>query len=147
MQVREKVGNDIKTAMKAKDAVRLSTLRLILAEFQRKEKEKGIPVEDDTAYQILQSMVRKRKESIEQFRKGNREDLAEKEASEIPVIEGYLPAKMSEDEIKQEVKSAIKELGASTMKDMGRVMALLTKKLSGKAEGSVISRMVKGELA
>lgn len=147
MLVREKVGSDIKTAMKEKDAARLSTLRLILAEFQRKEKEKAVPVEDDTAYQILQSMVRKRNEAIAQFRKGNRPDLAEKEEKEIPVIEAYLPAKLSEDEIRQEVKHAVTDLGASTLKDMGKVMGVLTKKLSGRAEGSLISRIVKEELS
>ena len=140
------ISNDIKKAMKARQTARLSTLRMILAELQHKEKEKGIAVTDETAYQILQSMVRKRKEAIEQFRKGAREDLAEKEEQEIRIIETYLPEQLSEDQIRQHALAVISELGASGPRDMGKVMGVLVKKLSGTADGGTISRIVREEL-
>lgn len=132
--------------MKNKNAVKLSTLRMIMAELQRKEKEKGIPVNNETAHQILQSMIRRTKEAIEQFRKGGREDLAEKEQQEIKIIEEYLPEQLSEDEIIEHVHTAISGLGVRGPREMGRVMGVLVKKLSGRADGSSISRIVKEEL-
>jgi hypothetical protein len=144
--MKDRISQDIKEAMKNKNAVKLSTLRMIMAELQRKEKEKGIPVNNETAHQILQSMIRRTKEAIEQFRKGGREDLAEKEQQEVKIIEQYLPEQLSEDEIIEHVHTAISELGVRGPKEMGRVMGVLVKKLSGRADGSSISRIVKEEL-
>ena len=144
--MKDKISLAIKEAMKKKDAPRLSTLRMILADFQHKEKEKGLPVDDATANQLLQSMVRKRKEAIEQFQKGGREDLAEKEQSEIKIIEEYLPEQLSADEVREHVRSAIDELGVAGPKEMGKIMGFLTKKLSGRADGGTISRIVREEL-
>lgn len=132
--------------MRSKDTARLSILRMMLAELQNKEKEKGIPVTAETALLVLQSMIRKRKEAIDLFRTGSREDLAEKEQHEILVIQEYLPRQLSEDEIREHARAAIAELGVRSPKEMGRVMAFLTKKLAGSAEGSTISRLVKEEL-
>ena len=144
--MKDRISQDIKDAMKNKNAVKLSTLRMIMAELQRKEKEKGIPVNNETAHQILQSMIRRTKEAIEQFRKGGREDLAEKEQQEVKIIEQYLPEQLSEDEIIEHARAAISELGVRGTKEMGRVMGVLVKKLSGRADGSSISRIVKEEL-
>lgn len=132
--------------MKSKDSARLSALRMILAELVNKEKEKGIPVTDEQAVQVLQSMVRKRRDAIEQFRAAGRDDLADKEAAEIAVIETYLPAQLSEEEVRAQVRNAIVELHAQGPKDMGKLMGMLTKKLAGRVSGSVLSAIVKDEL-
>jgi uncharacterized protein YqeY len=144
--VRNRISQDLKAAMKAKDAPRLSTLRLIISEIERKEKEKGQPVQEEAIVQILYSMIKKRKEAIELFLKGNRQDLVDKETKEIPIIESYLPQQMSEVEIRQEVLSAITELNARSVKEVGKVMGVLSKKLAGKAQGSIISQIAKEEL-
>ena len=144
--MKDRNSQEIKVAMKAKDEVRLSTLRLILTEFVRKEKEKGIPPTDEQCVQILQTMVRKCKDAAEQFRNGNRPELAEKELVEVTIIESYLPAQLPEEQVRELALAAIAEVGAKTPKDMGKVMGVLTKKLAGQADGSVISRIVKEEL-
>ena len=144
--MKEKISQDIKAAMKSKDTLRLSTLRMMLAELVNKEKEKGIPVTPEQTIQVLQTMVRKRKDAIEQFRSGGRADLADKEALEITVIESYLPEQLSEDAVRREALAVIAELGAQGPKDMGKVMGVLTKKLAGRATGAVVSRIVKEEL-
>jgi len=144
--VKDKISQDIKEAMKSRDAARLSTLRMMLAELITKEKEKGIPVTPEQAVQVLQTMVRKRKDAIEQFRAANRNDLADKEAAEVAVIQSYLPAQLSEDDVRAHVHAAIAELHAQGPKDMGRVMGMLTKKLAGRVSGSVLSSIVKEAL-
>ena len=140
------VSRDLKTAMKEKATLRVSTLRLILAEIERKEKEKGLPATEEAIIQILYSMIKKRKEAIELFLKGGRQDLADKEGKEIPIIESYLPKQLSDDEIRQEALATIAELGARSIKELGKIMGVLSRKLAGKAQGSTISRIVKEEL-
>ena len=144
--MKDRISQEIKVAMKAKDEVRLSTLRLILTEFVRKEKEKGIPPTDEQCVQILQTMVRKCRDAAEQFTAGNRPELAAKELAEVSILEGYLPAQVPEEQVRELALAAMAEVGAKTPKDMGKVMGLLTKKLAGQADGSVISRIVKEEL-
>jgi len=144
--VKDRISQDIKEAMKAKEEARLSTLRLILTEFVRKEKEKGIAPTNEQCVQILQTMARKCRDAAEQFTSGNRPELAAKELAEVVIIESYLPAQLSEEKVRQEALAAIAETGAKSQKEMGKVMGLLTKKLAGQADGSVISRMVKEEL-
>ncbi|MEI6126994.1 MAG: GatB/YqeY domain-containing protein [Pseudomonadota bacterium] len=144
--MKDKIGRHIQEAMKSRETARLSTLRMMLAELVNKEKEKGIPVTDEQSVQIFQSMVRKRKDSIEQFRKGAREDLAVKEEQEIKFIEAYLPEQLSEDGIREHVRTAIKELAVTGPKEMGKVMGALTKKLAGRADGGTLSRIVREEL-
>jgi hypothetical protein len=144
--MKNRIRQDLKAAMKAREVQRLSTIRLILSEIERKEKEKGLPAEEDAIIQILYTMIKKRKEAIELFIKGGRQDLADKEGQEIPIIESYLPQQMSEDEIRQEALAALSELGVTSAKEMGKVMGVLSKKLAGQAQGSTISRIVKEEL-
>jgi len=144
--VKATVSRDLKTAMKEKATLRVSTLRLILAEIERKEKEKGLPAPEEAIIQILYSMIKKRKEAIELFLKGGRQDLADKEGKEIPIIESYLPKQLSDDEIRQEALATISELGARSIKELGKIMGVLSRKLAGKAQGSTISRIVKEEL-
>ena len=140
------VRQDLKTAMKERAALRVSTLRLLLAEIERKEKEKGLPATEEAIIQILYSMIKKRKEAIELFLKGGRQDLADKEGKEIPILEAYLPKQLSDDEIRQEALATISELGARSIKELGKIMGVLSRKLAGKAQGSTISRIVKEEL-
>lgn len=144
--MKEKISQDIKAAMKNKETARLSTLRMMLAELVNKEKEKGIPVTDEQAVQVLQSMVRRRKDAIEQFRSAGRNDLADKETAEIAIIETYLPAQLAEDEVRAHVRAAIEELHAQGPKDMGKVMGVLTKRLAGRVSGSVLSSIVREAL-
>ena len=106
-----------------------------MSELQYKEKEKGLAVDEPVANQILQSMIRKRKEAIEQFRKGGREALAEKEQQEISIIREYLPEQLLDDAIREHARIVISELGVRGPKEMGRVMGVLMKKLAGKADG------------
>jgi uncharacterized protein YqeY len=119
---------------------------MMLAELVNKEKEKGESVNDETAVKIFYSMIKKREEAAEQFANAGREESAQKERAEIVIIKGYLPPQLSEDEIREETRRVIAEVGASDLKAMGKVMGILTKKLSGKASGSEISRIVKEEL-
>jgi uncharacterized protein YqeY len=144
--VKNRIRQDLTAAMKAREVLRVSTLRLILSEIERKEKEKGLPAEQEAIIQILYTMIKKRKEAIELFVKGGRQDLADKEEKEIPIIESYLPQQMHEDEIRQEVLATIAELGVRSVKELGKVMGVLSKKLAGKAQGSAISSIVKEEL-
>ncbi len=144
--MKERISQDIKKALKAKEVLRLSTLRMALADFQKKEKEKGVPVKGEEAIQIIQSMIRKRKDSVEQYRKAQREELAQKEEQEITILTEYLPEQISEEQIRELVIKTISELGVTGPKEMGRVMGSLVKQLSGKTDGGTISRIVKEEL-
>ena len=144
--MKERISQDIKKAMKEKAILRLSTLRMALAEFQKKEKEKGEPVKEDAGIQIFQTMVRKRKDSVEQYRKAGREELAQKEEQEILILKEYLPEPLTEEQVKELTIKTISELGVKGPKEMGKVMGSLTKQLSGKADGGTISRIVKEEL-
>ena len=144
--MKERISQDIKKAMKEKAVLRLSTLRMALAEFQKKEKEKGEPVKEDSGIQIFQTMVRKRKDSVEQYRKAGREELAQKEEQEILILKEYLPEPLTEEQVRDLAIKTISELGVKGPKEMGKVMGSLTKQLSGKADGGTISRIVKEEL-
>jgi uncharacterized protein YqeY len=144
--MKDRIRKDLTEAMKAKDAARVSALRMILSEMTVKEKEKGVTLTDEVVTKVFFSMIKKRKEAIDQFGKGGREDLAKREEAEIKVIEHYLPPQLSPDEIRKEARQAIEDLGVSDVKGLGKVMSILSKKLSGKAEGAVISRIVKEEL-
>ncbi len=144
--MKERITQDIKVAMKARDAVRLSTLRMMLSEVQYKEKEKGLAVNDQVVVQIMQSMVRKRREAAEQFEKGCRPDLVEKELAEITIIESYLPEQLTEDALCELVCEAIAESGAQGMQQMGAVMKCCMPKVAGRSDGSTVSAIVKQEL-
>ena len=151
MSLKQNILNDLKSAMKAKESDRLKVLRSLKAKILEKEisERKGgeAKLSDEQVTEVLLKAAKQRKESIEQFEKGGRQDLAESEKYELDIIEGYLPEMMSEEEIREEVQKQIEEMGAETMADMGQVMGALMGKLKGKAEGAVISRIVKEELS
>lgn len=149
MNLFDTIGNDIKAAMLAKDKVRLETLRGIKKEFLEAKTAKGADGElsDDTAMKILVKMVKQRKESARIYSEQNREDLAQPELAEAAIIEEYLPKQMSEEELTESLKKIIAEVGATSAKDMGKVMGIASKQLAGKAEGRAISDKVKQLLA
>lgn len=151
MSIKEKILNDIKESMKAKQADRLRVLRSLKAKLMEKEisERKGgeANISNEQAVEVLMKAAKQRKESIEQFEKGGRDDLAAKEKKELEVIDDYLPKMMSEDEIRTKAINKIDELGASGMEDMGKVMGALMPELKGKADGSLISSVVKEELS
>jgi uncharacterized protein YqeY len=148
MSLQEKIQSDIADAMRSKEALKLGVLRMMKAAVKNKEIEKMKPLEEAEVLTVLNSLVKQRKDSIEQFRKGGREELAQKEEAEIKIIETYLPAGASEDDIRLAVEEAIQETGASSVKDMGKVMKATLTRLAGKtADGSKVSQMVKEKLA
>ena len=138
---------DITAAMKAKESERLGTLRMAKAALMNRKIEKGGELDEAEEQKVLQSLVKQRRDSVEQYEKAGRADLAEKELSEIGVLEGYLPRAATEDEIDAAVTAAIADTGASSMKDMGQVMKAALAKLEGKtADGRVVSESVKSKL-
>lgn len=135
-------------AMKAKDATRTSTLRMVKSAITNREKEGGGEISDEDVLKLLRSQVKQRRDSVEQYQKGGRPELADKEQAEIAIIEAYLPQAASQDEIDQAVAAAISETGASSMKDMGAVMKAAMAKLAGKnADGKAVSETVKAKLS
>jgi len=148
MSLKEKIVADLTVSMKAQDASRTSTLRMVKAAMMNREIEKGGPLDDEEMTKLLRSMVKQRRDSVEQFEKGGRQELADKEKSEIKTIEAYLPQAASSEEIEAAVAAAIAETGASTIKDMGKVMKATQAALSGKnADGRMVSEIVKAKLA
>jgi len=151
MDIKEQIINDMKTAMKQKDALTLQVLRSLKSKLMEKEiserKEGEATLSDEQAIGVLMKAAKQRKESIDQFESGGRDDLAEKEKEELKIIESYLPAMMDEDEIRNVVNEKISQLGASGLQDMGKVMGVVMPELKGKAEGSKISAIVKEELS
>ncbi|MCU6769054.1 GatB/YqeY domain-containing protein [Barnesiella propionica] len=149
MNLFDRVSSDIKNAMLAKDKVRLEALRGIKKEFLEAKTAKGSDGElsDDTALKILAKMVKQRKESAQIYTEQNRPDLAEPELAEAKVIEEYLPKQMTETELEAELKVIIAEVGATSAKEMGKVMGIASKKLAGRADGKAISAKVKELLA
>ena len=141
----EQINEDIKSAMRAKDTVKLGALRGIKSALLIAKTEKGgdQDLNDEVELKVLQKLAKQRKESAEVYEKNNRPELAEKEMGELKAIEAYLPKQMSADELRAAVEAIIKETGASSMKDMGKVMGIASKKLAGKADGKAISATVK----
>jgi uncharacterized protein YqeY len=148
MSMNDRIIADLTEAMKAKDARRLSTLRMVKANLMNRKIEKGGELADDEIIKALQTLVKQRRDSIEQYEKAGRSELAAKEQSEIDVIEAYLPQAASDDEIAAAVDAAVAETGATSMKDMGNVMKAAMAKLAGKsADGRVVSDAVKAKLS
>src|SRR5262249_50976800 len=146
----DQIQKDITTALKARDQQRLSTLRMVKSALKLREVEKMAALDDKEAQAVLRTLIKQRKESIEQFTKGGRQDMADKEAAEITLIETYLPKAASEAEIIAGVKAVIADLGAPTMKDMGTVMknAMARFNTAGmRVDGKMVSEIVKKELA
>ena len=149
MALYDQISNDIMEAMKARDKVRLETLRNIKKFFIEAKTAPGAndTLEDDAALKIIAKLAKQGKETAEVYKGQNRMDLAEEELAQVAVIEDYLPKQMSEAEIEEAVKSIISQTGATSMKDMGKVMGMASKQLAGKADGRIISTIVKALLA
>ncbi len=148
MTLGEQIVSDLTAAMKAQDAQRTSTLRMVKAAMMNRKIEKGSELDDDDVQKLLRSLVKQRRDSIEQYDKAGRQELVDKEAAEIAVIETYLPQAVSAEEIERVVAAAIAESGATSMKDMGKVMKATQAALAGKnADGKTISEIVKARLA
>ncbi len=147
MSISDQVTKDMIAAMKSREELKLSTLRMMKSALKNKEIDKRAPLDDKEALQVLSTMIKQRKDSIEQFTKGGRQELADKEASEITIIEAYMPKLIGEAEIVAAVRATIAEMGSPTMKDMGTVMKNTMAKLAGaRVDGKVVSDAVKKEL-
>ena len=145
--LKERIDVDLKEAMRSKDELGTSVLRMLKSAVKYKEVEPGgHALEDSGVLAVIQTLIKQRRDSVEQFRAGNRPDLAEKEEREIARLQGYLPAQLSPDELRAEVLAAIAQVGAKGPKDMGAVMKALLPKVQGKAEGKAVSEAVKAEL-
>jgi uncharacterized protein len=148
MSLKERIISDLTAAMKARDTARTSTLRMVKASFMNREIEKGGALSDEEMAKALQSLVKQRRDSIEQYEKAGRQELALKEREEIQVIEAYLPQAASREEIERAVAEAISETGASSMREMGAVMKAAQVRLAGRsADGRALSEIVKARLA
>ena len=148
MKLVDQIAQDITAAMKARDAAKLSALRMVKAALMNGEVSKGRALEEAEAQQVLASLIKQRRDSIEQFRNGGRNDLVEKETAELAILEKYAPPAASTAEIEQAVEAAIKETGAAGPKDMGRVMKAVMAALAGKsADGKAVNEIVRKKLA
>lgn len=145
--IKDKLLEDIKTAMRAGERSSLAALRLVSAAFKQYEVDNRTEVSDEMANQILTKMVKQRRESITQYQTGNRQDLVDQEQFEINLLMTYLPEQLSTEEIKVRVISAIEDCDASSMRDMGKVMGALNSELQGKADMSIVSNLVKAQLS
>ncbi len=147
MSLKDQITEDMKTAMRAKDSERLGTIRLLLAALKQKEVDERVELDDAMVVAIVDKLIKQRKDSIEAFIKAERQELADKEAAEMKVLQAYLPQRMSADEVLAEVKSIVAELGAAGPGDMGKVMGVVKTRLAGKAEMGTVSAAVKTALA
>ena len=148
MSLTEQIARDITEAMKARDSVRLSALRMVKAALMNGEVAKGRALEEPEAQQVLSSLIKQRRDSIEQFKSGGRADLVDKETAELAILERYAPPAASTEDIERAVDAAIAETGASTAKDMGRVMKAVMGALAGKsADGKVVNELVRKKLS
>ena len=146
MALREQLNEDIKTAMKAREQDKLGALRLMLAAVKQREVDERITLDDAGVIAVVEKMIKQRKDSIAQYEKAARQDLADKEKYEIGVIESYLPQQLSQGEIDAIVAEAIQSTGAKSAADMGKVMAVVKPKLAGRADMGKVSGMVKAKL-
>ena len=147
MSLKERITEDMKAAMRAKDSERLGTIRLLTAAMKQKEVDERIELDDVAVIAILDKMLKQRKDSIEAFEKAARQDLVDKEIAEVKVLQAYLPARLSADEVAVEVRAIVAELGAKGPGDMGKVMGAVKARLVGKADMGQVSAAVKAALA
>jgi len=147
MSLKEKLTEDMKAAMRAKESMKLGTVRLINAEIKRKEVDERIELNDAQVLAIIEKMIKQRKDSISQFEAGGRQDLADNERAEMEILSAYMPAAMSEDEVKAEVDAAVASTGAAGPQDMGKVMGVLKARLAGRADMTQVSGLVKAALS
>ena len=144
--LKNRITEDMKNAMRAKDSERLGTIRLLLAACKQKEVDERVVLDDVAVVAIVDKLIKQRKDSIEAFQKAERKDLADKEAAELLVLQAYLPARLSAEEVMAEVRAIVTELGASGPGDMGKVMGAAKAKLAGKADMGQVSTAVKAAL-
>ncbi len=148
MALEKDVMEKMKAAMKAKDTVALASLRSIKSEIlKHKTSGSGGEMTEAEELKLIQKLVKQRKDSAQLYKEQNREDLADEELNEVKILEEFLPEQLSEEDITKHVKAIIEQTGASSMKDMGKVMGMASKQMAGKAEGAVISKIVKAELS
>ena len=147
MEIREKIMADVKDAMKSKDQLKLNTLRFFQAAVKNREIEmRPDPITSEEVMTVLKKLVKQRKESIEQYVNGNRQDLADQEAAELKVLETYLPAQMGREQIEKVITEVIAALGAKTVKDMGPVMKEVIARTAGGADNKIVSEVIKAKL-
>jgi uncharacterized protein len=147
MTLKDQITEDMKTAMRAKDSERLGTIRLLLAACKQKEVDERVVLDDVAVIAIVDKLIKQRKDSVAAYELAKRQDLADKEAAEIVVLQAYLPQRLSADEVTAQVKAIVAELGASGPSDMGKVMGAVKAKLAGKADMGQVSAAVKAALA
>ena len=144
--IKDRIREDMKTAMRSHDAASLSTIRLLLAAIKQREVDEQIDANDAIVLQVIAKMVKQRRDSVEQYVSGGRQDLADKEAAEIKVLEGYLPKGLSDEEVNAVIDAAIAEVGQTGMAAMGKVMGLVKAKVAGRADLGKVSALVKARL-
>ncbi|MBS4016892.1 GatB/YqeY domain-containing protein [Azonexus hydrophilus] len=147
MSLKARITEDMKTAMKAKEATRLATIRLLLAAIKQKEVDERVELDDAAVAAVIEKLVKQRKDSVAQYQAAARQDLADAEQAEIAILAAYLPEKMSTEETAAAVAAAVAETGASGPADMGKLMAVLKPRLAGKADMAEVSKLVKAALA
>jgi uncharacterized protein len=147
MALKEQLDADLKSAMRDKDVLKLSVVRMLKSAVKYREIELMKPLDDAGVLAVIASEVKRRRDSVEQYKAGNRQDLADKEEAEIKILQAWLPQQLGEDELRAKVDEAIKKTGAQGPKDMGAVMKALLPEVQGKAEGKAVSDMVKARLA
>ena len=147
MSLKEKINEDMKSAMRSKDVALLGTIRLIQAAIKQKEVDERILVDDSSVISIIEKMLKQRNDSIEAFKKANRNDLVDKEEFEVSVLKNYMPEQMNAEEVEKIIQEVIKKIGASSMKEMGPVMAQAKEILSGKANMAEVSKIIKAKLS
>ncbi len=147
MGLLQKLQEEMKTALKSGDKERLSVIRMLISEIKKAQIDAKKELTDDDIINILQKYAKQRKESIKQYKEAGRKDLAEKEELELKIVSEFLPEALSEKEIEKIVEETIKETGASSMKDMGKVMKAVMEKVKGRADGSIVSKIVKEKLS
>ena len=147
MSLKERIQQDVKDAMRAKDKPRLGTIRLITAAIKQREVDERIELDDTQVLVVLDKMCKQRRESITQFEQAGRDDLAAKEKAELELIQQYLPEQLGEAEINELINAAMEQTGASSMKDMGKVMGQLKPKLQGRADMGAVSALIRARLS
>jgi uncharacterized protein len=146
MSLKDRITDDMKAAMRAKEADRLGTIRMLLAAMKQKEVDERIELDDTLVVSIVDKLIKQRKDSVSQYEAGGRQDLADKERAEILVLEAYLPARLSQAEVEAAVQAIVTELGAAGPGDMGKVMGAVKQRLAGQADMGLVSAAVKAAL-
>jgi uncharacterized protein len=146
MSLKERITDDMKAAMRSGEKERLGAIRMITAAIKQREVDERIALDDTQVLSVIEKMIKQRKESLAQFQTGNRPDLAEKESAEIALLQGYLPAQLSDAELDQMIAEAITATGAASVKDMGKVMGIIKTKAAGRADMGAVGAKIKAKL-